>query len=290
MKMFILCLLLLGMVGNSMAQEKGNTDFQIFVGDTVQWTPFEKCDSIKYNITNGSVIDLSYIKHGKTLRMIGRKSGNCTISALCGDSTSRILIVVRGKIIEQGFNGDTMNRPRKPATKVFSETYQFNPPADHFFISYFNPLNRSKETFCKIGDEEAYNNGRDIDRFWNTKTGKNYYYRPEAQGWTPDVAWEFQAFGKSFFPLNSFLREMPDGDLSQYYVGDEEVRGVKCWHFFVDQANGNVIQYWVDPSNGCTLRRQVNESETYEVVDYNLNYRKWLFGPMFKKSLHDKTR
>ena len=83
---------------------------------------------------------------------------------------------------------------------------------------------------------------------------------------------------------------MKKDNLSQYYVGMEKVLTVDCWHFFVDQEDGSVIQYWVDPINGCTLKRQVNNEKPREVAVYDLNYRKLHFGPSFKKGLHDTRR
>ena len=142
----------------------------------------------------------------------------------------------------------------------------------------------------KVGDNEAYNDGHGGDRFWNIKTGKNWYYRPDAQGWTDDVDWEFEAFGESFFPLNAFANEVDKSDLSQYYIGMDKVLDVNCWVFFVEQPDGSVIRYWVDPANGCTLQRQVNADEPRVVTVYDLKYTRLYFGPSFKKSLHDTTR
>ena len=102
--------------------------------------------------------------------------------------------------------------------------------------------------------------------------------------------WEFEAFGESFAPLNSFANEVNKDDLSQYYVGMEKVLDIDCWKFFVDFEDGSVIQYWVDPANGCTLKRQLNADKPKEVTVYDLNYTKLYFGPSFKKSLHDTTR
>ena len=173
----------------------------------------------------------------------------------------------------------------------FNARYQFNPPRDHFFITITNSADQSLETYAKVGPEEAYTNGKEIDRFWNTETGDNYFYVPDAQGWTDDVKWEFEPFGESFFPLYSFYHEAnTDQDLSPYYKGMEKVLDVDCWVFLIEFPQDGAIRYWVDPSNGCTLRRQVNDKAPYEVSVYNLSYQKWDFGPQFKKSLDDMTR
>ena len=150
----------------------------------------------------------------------------------------------------------------------------------------------------KHGDDEAFNDGQGVDRFWNVKTGKNWYYRPDAQGWTDDVDWEFDSLGESFPIINSFATEVNKDNLSNYYVGTEKLTvggadkpmEIECWKFFVDFEDGTVIQYWVDPANGCTLKRQINADPAKVVTVYDLKYTRLHFGPSFKKGLHDITR
>ena len=150
----------------------------------------------------------------------------------------------------------------------------------------------------KDGDDEAFNDGQGVDRFWNVKTGKNWYYRSDAQGWTDDVDWEFEAFGESFPIINSFATEVNKDNLSDYYVGTETITvggsdkpfDIDCWKFFVDFEDGTVIQYWVDPATGCTLKRQVNADPAKIVTVFDLKYTRLYFGPSFKKGLHDTRR
>jgi len=172
----------------------------------------------------------------------------------------------------------------------FTGTYKFTPPTNNYFITINNTGTGFNETYMKHGDDEAFNDGQGVDRFWNIKTGKNWYYRPDAQGWTDDVDWEFEPLGESFPILNSFADEVNKDDLSNYYVGMEKVLDIDCWHFFVDFEDGTVIQYWVDPANGCTLKRQINADPAKVVTVYDLKYTKLYFGPSFKKGLHDTTR
>jgi hypothetical protein len=268
-----------------MAQETNKTEYRLTVGDTIIWQSFEKPINIGYSISGRNFIDFQPIGFGEKLQIIAMKKGKSQITAKKGDEISIAVIIV-----EEPYVAPTVIKVEKPATQTFTGTYKFTPPVDHFFVTVTNPERDCRETFVKIGNEEAFSDGQGIDRFWNKKTGKNWYYRPEAQGWTDDVDWEFEPFGESFFPLNSFANEVKTNNLSQYYVGMERVLGVNCWHFFVDDEDGSSIQYWVDPSNGCTLRRQVNSEKPREVTVYDLKYPKWYFGPKFKKSLHDTTR
>ena len=91
---------------------------------------------------------------------------------------------------------------------------------------------------------------------------------------------------------------MNKDNLSNYFVGNEKLTvggsekpfEIDCWHFFVDYEDGTVIQYWVDPANGCTLKRQINADPAKVVTVYDLKYNRLYFGPSFKKGLHDISR
>ena len=270
------------------AQEANDTEFKMYLGDTVVWQPFKNCDAIGYNISGPKVIKFNYLHYGEKIEIIAQKVGKSSIKATCSDNSTEVMATIF--VSDPNDVPIVAEVPIKPETQAFTATYTFNPPTDHFFITINDQASGFNETYMKLGDNEAYNDGQGIDRFWNLKTGKNWYYRPDAQGWTDDVDWEFEAFGESFAPLNSFANEVNKDDLSQYYVGMEKVLDIDCWKFFVDFEDGSVIQYWVDPANGCTLKRQLNADKPKEVTVYDLNYTKLYFGPSFKKSLHDTTR
>lgn len=281
----------------AIAQESKETEFELSFGDTVVWKPFSNCDMIGYNISGPKVISFKPIKFGDRIQIIAKEAGESRIVATCRDNgtTAEAVITVKKPYEAPPMAG---KKPEKPATQTFSGHYSFNPPATNFFVTIYNPESNSRETYVKIGDIEAFNDGQGLDRYWNIKNGENWYYRPEAQGWTDDVKWEFQPFGTSFFPLNAFANEVDHSNLSNYYVGNEKLTvggsnkpfELDCWKFFVEQPDGNVVQYWVDPANGCTLKRQVNYDAPREVTVYDLKYTRLYFGPTFKKGLHDTTR
>ena len=264
--------------------------YNILVGDTIRLPLFKQCRNVNYSVSSKEVVKFTPLHYGEKIQVIGQKVGNCTIQATCDEMSTTVVINVTDPTANiESAPIDT--KIDKPETIPFYVRYQFNPPSDHFFITCANLGNESRETHAKIGNEEAYNNGNDIDRFWNIQTGDNYYYVPSAQGWTKDVKWDFEPFGSSFFPLNAFAQEVnTDEDLSNYYTGTEKVLDIDCWVFFVEHPDGTVIRYWVDPSNGCTLRRQVNKDAPYEITIYNLSYQSWEFGPNYKKSTKNKAR
>ena len=274
--------------GLAIAQESKETEFKINVGDTIVWKPFENCDMIGYNISGPKVISFKPIKFGDRIQIIALQPGSSRIVATCNDNNTTAIAAIT---VKKPYEAPTIaKKPEKPATQAFTGHYSFNPPATNFFVTIYNPESNCRETYVKIGDIEAYNDGQGLDRYWNIKNGENWYYRPEAQGWTDDVKWEFEPFGESFFPLNTFANEVNKNNLSQYYIGMEKVLDVNCWKFFVDQPDGTAVQYWVDPANGCTLKRQVNNEAPREVTVYDLKYTRLYFGPKFKKGLHDTTR
>ena len=284
MRKAIITCMFLCFAGLAMAQE----EFKMSLGDTIVWRPFDSCNMISYNIQGPKVISFKPLHLGEKIQVIAMKVGTGSIIATC---TNQDLESVANFIVYDPNDVPVVvEKPVKPETMSFTGTYTFNPPTDHFFVTIRDTGSCFNETYMKLGDQEAYNDGQGIDRFWNLKTGKNWYYRPDAQGWTDDVDWEFEPFGKSFAPLNAFANEVNKDDLSQYYVGMEKVLDIDCWHFFVDFEDGTVIQYWVDPANGCTLKRQINADPAKVVTVYDLNYTKLYFGPSFKKSLHDTTR
>lgn len=296
MKKALFTIMILCFAGLAFAQEANKIEFKMVIGDTVVWEPFNKCNSINYNVKGPKVIKYKPLHYGEKIEVIAQKIGDGSIIATC--QNDNVEAVANFIVYDPNDVPIIIEKPVKPATQTFTGTYKFTPPTDNYFVTINDLGNKFNETYMKHGDNEAYNDGQDVDRFWNVKTGKNWYYRPDAQGWTDDVDWEFEPFGESFPILNSFANEVNKDNLSNYYVGTEKVTvgnsekpsDIDCWHFFVDFEDGTVIQYWVDPANGCTLKRQMNADPAKVVTVYDLKYTRLHFGPSFKKGLHDTTR
>ena len=292
--LFTLALLCLGCIVT--AQEANETEFKMSLGDTIVWKPFADCNMLGYNIKGPKVISFKPIKFGDQIQIIAKKVGKSSIVATCQDNDTEAVASIT--VFDPNDMPVIAEKPVKPETLPFTSTYSFNPPKDNFFITINDMGSGFNETYMKHGDDEAFNDGQGVDRFWNVKTGKNWYYRSDAQGWTDDVDWEFEAFGESFPIINSFATEVNKDNLSDYYVGTETITvggsdkpfDIDCWKFFVDFEDGTVIQYWVDPATGCTLKRQVNADPAKIVTVFDLKYTRLYFGPSFKKGLHDTRR
>ena len=278
------------------AQEANEIEYKMAIGDTVVWMPFDNCNGIGYNVKGPKVISFKPVHFGEKIQVVAKTIGNGSIIATCQDNDTEA--IAKFVVFDPNEVPVIVEKPVKPATQTFTGTYNFTPPTDNYFITINDLGSKFNETYMKHGNDEAYNDGQGVDRFWNIKTGKNWYYRPDAQGWTDDVDWEFEPLGESFAPINSFANEVDKSNLSNYYVGTEKLTvggsnkpfDIDCWHFFVDFPDGTVIQYWVDPANGCTLKRRLNSDPAKVVTVYDLNYTRLYFGPSFKKGLHDTTR
>ena len=289
MKKTLYTLVFLCLARFAMAQERKEIGIRMSLGDTVVWTPFDDCDTMSYSIKFPNNIDFKPIKYGNSIRVIAKRIGTSRITAKC--ATCDTTFMAEFIIVDPTAIPATPAKPIKPETQAFTDIYKYNPPTDNYFITIHNQAGDFYETYMKHGFEEAFNDGLGYDRFWNTKTGKTWYYCPDAQGWTDDVDWEFEPFDESCLPLNSFAKDVVDkSNLSNYYVGKEKVMGIDCWRFFVEQKDGSVIQYWVDPANGATLKRQFNGEPAKVVTVYDLKYNRVNFGPSFKKGLHDTRR
>ncbi len=284
--LFTLILLCLGCIVT--AQEEKETEFKMSLNDTIVWKPFDNCNALGYNTKGPKVISFKPIHFGEKIEIIAKKVGKCNIVATCQDNDTEAVASIT--VIDPNDVPIIAEKPVKPETLPFTSTYSFNPPKNNFFITINDMGSGFNETYMKHGDDEAFNDGQGVDRFWNVKTGKNWYYRPDAQGWTDDVDWEFDPFGESIPFINAFATEVNKDNLSNYYVGTEKVLDIDCWKFFVDFEDGTVIQYWVDPANGCTLKRQINTDPAKVVTVYDLKYTRLYFGPSFKKGLHDTRR
>lgn len=259
------------------------TEIRLQPGENTSWRPYESCKELRFSTSGSNVIKTMPKADGRvTITAVG--CGTATITAKCGEESMKAKVIVAEIKPE-----DTMKFSfERPVAKPFTGTYKFNPPTDHFFISYTDPLGKSTETRVKIGDEESYHDGKGVDCYWNVKTGENFHYDLD-KGWQPDVKFDFEPLSSEFFPLNAFNVEVPADSIANCYLGEEEYLGINCWVFFTQKPDGSIVKFWVDPANGCTLKRQVNSDEPCVVKMYTLNYTKWEFGPR-KKSHKDITR
>lgn len=287
----IILFLLLGACGLAWGQDGENVvEFCMKPGETTVWRPFESCKELRISTHGSKVVDVTPKADGK-LVISALGVGRASVVARCGSDVSLKASVT----VCENIAVDTSVRRVRPEGKAFHGKFAFNPPADHFFVTYVDKSRNVVVTRGKIGDEESYDDGTGWDRFWNVKTGENWYFHVE-KGWIDDVRFDFEPLNINYSPMNAFAMEadltaFSDSDATfNDYLGDEVFHGINCWVFFVQKEDGSIVRFWVDPANGCTLKRQSNEDEPCEVSNYNLDYRVWDFGPHYKKRHKDSVR
>ena len=275
--MLFICAIVWGQTVDNM------TEIRLQPGENTTWHPFDSCKELHFSTMGSSVANVQPKPDGRVV-ITALTCGTAYVRAKCGEMSENVRIVVTEIKPEK-----TVVNYKRPATKPFYGHYVYNPPTDHFFISYSLQQDGLMETRAKIGDEESYNDGVGIDRYWNVKTGECFYYHSD-KGWKPDVKFDFEPLSPSFFPLNAFFKEVSADSISDCFIGEEYFLGINCWVFFTQNPDGGIAKFWVDPANGCTLKCQSNYDEPYSVKVYDLDYRRWDFGPRRKKSHKDVTR
>jgi hypothetical protein len=164
--------------------------------------------------------------------------------------------------------------------------YEFKPPQNNFYIKWKNSDGKIQFT--------GYTNGglwkNDGDEHFFAADGK-YYYRDGNKWYLDSMMWDANDVkGK----IAEFLKE-PDMignyytnfwrqynaamggklDAKLYQTGKERFLGINCDIFKDNYLN----RYWIDPSNGCTLKVvSADGREGYEVLEYNLNFTSWPAG------------
>jgi len=175
----------------------------------------------------------------------------------------------------------------------FSGEYNYNPPTDNYFVKYTLVEDGRTETFytARIGKGysctwDGANNYVSHFDYENNKT----YMRDSDGTWYGDSDYSeygLDDYGDNIGPLSAmddnlmyYIRMFGFEDrLDEYYVGTEKVAGINCWVFDSKGINALYMKFWVDPSNGCTLKYLGYEGSeigyVYEVTEYNLNYKQW---------------
>ncbi|MDO4567448.1 MAG: hypothetical protein Q4B99_00660 [Clostridia bacterium] len=246
-----------------------DAEFTIYVNGSDEWTPFEGKSGVAFDYS-GSVISMT--SDATTVSFTGKQVGEAVITAAVEGEQSRALVRVRAM---------------EPDEDEIRIDYNYDPPQDNFCIEirYYEAGETYNDIYAKIGAEEAGIYGyTGWQEFYNITTGE--YYTVVDGMWYDDVLWGFDSFADMGHnpPITEFnefvaaLRQMgfDNGKLADFYVGTEIVCGVECWVFDTDGWNGQYVKYWVDPANGCALKKAGTTTDAvYEVVRYELDYTEW---------------
>jgi hypothetical protein len=164
--------------------------------------------------------------------------------------------------------------------------YQFKPPQNNFFIKY----QRGSDTyFCGYINGEVWEHtAGHPDPVFLTSKGKRYEYvdnkwridsesfdSPEdVRGWIDEAAASPPLLSEYYANFWERYNNAVGGNLNPkpYHLGKERFLGIDCGIFKDNMAN----RYWIDPSNGCTLKIVDSNGKTVmEALEYNLNFTAW---------------
>ncbi len=246
----------------------GNYDakYELFVNGEDEWTPFPGKSGVTFEVSKEDILSLS--PTDSKVEFTGKKVGETVITATCEGKTATAFV----KVKEMDVIID----------------YKYTPPTDNFCIAVKSTENGNSyiNQYAKIGAEEAMiDESTDWQQFCNISTGT--YYTVADGKWYEDVQWGFYSFeesgghGSPICDFNDFVKllgQMGFGNekLTEFYAGQETLLDVDCWVFDSNGWNNIYAKFWVDPSNGCTLKKAGTTTDTViEVTRYDLSYTEW---------------
>ena len=265
-------------------------DLTIGLGESYTWiTKFAAGAEVTFDTLDDNDDDvLELNENGNKCVLKGVHLGTTTAVAMSGNTLYHMKVTVVAKSsVKPGSGEEEVGVP-------FTGKYEYNPPKDHYYIHTGSII------YAKIGSEQIekcldkkgnieywmyYNLASRECKQYLEKDGFDHE-KVDNEQLEPDE-WKarenlalLDTFADSEF-WNS-LKTDPASSLSEFYVGNETVCGVKCWVFDTDGYGGITIKYWVDPSNGCCLKYEGRGNggavkSTMQVKTYNLNYHVWTF-------------
>jgi hypothetical protein len=169
--------------------------------------------------------------------------------------------------------------------------YEFKPPQNNFYIKW---KDYSGDIYFKGYISGGLWGGESGEQKFSTADGKHYYLDgdkwylddysspDDVKVWVSSHLTEPEMLGDYYTRFWKRYNAAVGGTLkaSLYHKGKERFLGINC-DIFVDNMYN---RYWVDPSNGCTLKVANSSGNVgYEVLEYNLNFTRWPAGLRLNK-------
>lgn len=270
-------------------KEKYDEEYEIFVNGSEEWHPFPGKTNVEFSVSDEYVIACQTTP--SKISFTGKQVGKSVITAKVDGEEKKALVEVKRMVAK---DDDEDNED-------IVINYAYNPPTDNYYLCAEYSDTDTVWAVGRIGNifAEYYDSS---DRSYRV------YYDDESQmGYEYDVAeqhWQMYMndAGDAKYSYNMFLETKEDGELdptplissfeggfmslfrqygldesklAQYYVGTETFLGVECWVFDGKGLNSNESKYWVDPSNGCTLKVVDEDGCISQLTQYDLNYTEW---------------
>lgn len=272
--------------------DKGyDEEFEIFVNGSGEWTPFPGKSGVEFEVSNEYAVSCQTTP--STISFTGKQVGKSVITATLDGEVKKALVEVKQMVAKDEDDDD--------GEDVVID-YAYTPPMDNYYLRYEDKSSGDVEACGRIGEvyAESYScSAFSYNHYYSDETKMMYEYDPSAQSWKtymdgPHDAMrvydefleekaENAAGHDSGLIIDSFesvfmryFRQygFDESRLTEYYVGTETVLGVECWVFDAKGLNAISTKYWVDKSNGCTLK-MVNGDEEMVLTHYDLNYTEW---------------
>ena len=172
---------------------------------------------------------------------------------------------------------------------VFAQTvtYNFRPPQNNFYVKWKDY--EGVTHFHGFINGGLWSGNSEGEEFFSTSAG-NHYYRydgkwypgddfsvSEVKEWITAHLAEPEMLGDYYGNFWKRYNAAAEGTLRAdlYHKGQERFLGINC-DIFVDNM---LRRYWIDPSNGCTLKITDSSGNVgYEVTEYNLSFTSWPAG------------
>ena len=279
--------------GSTEPPEGYDAEYTIVIDGSDSWTPFPDSSGVTFETADSGIISNS--DDGKTVTFTGLAVGETTITASSGDKTAKALVKVVKRSASENENDDGGDNVE------FTGVYAYNPPTNNYYFKTEYSYRSNINIYGRIGSIYAYSMpSNDGNRYFDDATAKGYEYDNSKQAWQMYMGDEreasddytmFQdeknqnaakhdtesviALFETVFMYYFRAYGLDESKLSEYYVGTETVAGVECWVFDGKGLNGVDSKFWVDPSNGCTLKCESHDGSYSMVTEYNLNYTEW---------------
>lgn len=174
------------------------------------------------------------------------------------------------------------------AEEAFAQTiaYNFKPPQNNFYakwkdyngVTHFHGYINGGLWSGETGEDEKFStsDGKYYFRDGNKWYLDDNYDSSDVKGWVSNHLAEPEMLGHYYTQFWKRYNTALGGlDAKLYHKGQERFLGINC-DIFVDNMN---LKYWIDPSNGCTLKiADVSGNIGYEVLEYNLKFTNWPAG------------
>jgi len=264
--------------------EEYDEEYEIFVNSSEEWHPFPGKTNVEFSVSDEYVIACQTTP--SKISFTGKQVGKSVITATVDGEEKKALFEVKRMVAKD---------------EEIVINYAYNPPQNNYYLRTEDE-NGTVEAVGRIDSIFAQHYSGDFTyyQYYSDETKMHYEYDTSKQLWQMymdsknDAENSYKEFqdGRASNAANHdtemviaqfetiFMRYfrqygLDESRLVEYYVGTDTVLGVECWVFDGKGLNGIDDKYWVDPSNGCTLKVESKDGSVWQLTHYDLDYTEW---------------